>query len=696
MPRDPRYDILFEPVKIGPKTARNRFYQVPHCNGMGRLYPSANATMRGIKAEGGWAVVCTEETEIHPSADVSPYNELRLWSDDDMPTHERIVEAIHAHGGLAGLELCHNGVSSANNSSREVPLAPQHMASRTAFSEPLQARALDKEDLRNIRRWHRLAALRGRKAGYDLIYVYAGHGLTTAQHLLSRYTNQRTDEYGGSLENRVRFLSELIADTREAVGEACAVPLRIAVDEMMGEAGITASEMHDVVGMLAEAPDLWDFCLGDWPHNSASSRFAEESFQEQYVRGLKKLTTKPVVGVGRFTSADAMVRQVRSGILDMIGAARPSIADPFLPKKIEEGRIEDIRECIGCNICVAGDYTITPSRCTQNATFGDEWRRGWHPERFAGAGSSGRVLVVGAGPAGLEAARVAAMRGYEVALAETTEELGGRVAHERKLPGLAAWGRVADYRAYQLSQRANVEIYRGSALGPDDILDFGFAHVAIATGAKWRRDGVARHHLAPIPVDAPMVVLTPDDAMAGKLPRGRVVIYDDDHYYMGGVMAELLAQAGCEVTLLTPAAVFSAFTKYTMEQPFIQARLLRLGVKPMFAQALARIAGDHVEARCIYTGEPTRREADAVMLVTARLPCEQVWLDLKARQRDWAASGIRSAQAIGDCHGPATIAHAVYAGHRFGRELDQAGHGDELPFRREVPQLSSMFPVSFA
>ncbi len=610
MARDPRYDILFEPVTIGPKTARNRFYQVPHCNGMGRLYPSANATMRGIKAEGGWAVVCTEETEIHPSADMSPYNELRLWSDADMPVHERIVAAIHAHGGLAGLELCHNGVSSANNSSREVPLAPQHMATRTAFSEPLQARALDKEDFRNIRRWHRLAALRGKQAGYDLIYVYAGHGLTIAQHLLSRYTNQRTDEYGGSLANRVRFLRELIADTRDAVGDACAVPLRIAVDEMVGEKGIELAEMRDIVGLLAEEPDLWDFCLGNWPHDSATSRFAEEGFQEQYVRGLKQLTTRPVVGVGRFTSVDAMVRQIRTGILDMIGAARPSIADPFLPRKIEEGRIEDIRECIGCNMCVAGDYTITPSRCTQNATFGDEWRRGWHPERFARAGSAGRVLVVGAGPAGLEGARVAAMRGYEVALAEAAEEVGGRVARERMLPGLAAWGRVADYRAYQLSQRANVEIYRGSALSAGDILDFGFAHVAIATGAKWRRDGVARYHLAPIPVEAGTLVLTPDDAMAGQLPGGRVAIYDDDHYYMGGVMAELLVQSGCEVTLITPAAVISAFTRYTMEQAFIQERLLRLGVELLSAHAVVQIAADHVEARCIYTGRPVRREAE--------------------------------------------------------------------------------------
>lgn len=529
MGRDSRYDILFEPVRIGPKLARNRFYQVPHCNGMGWRDATQNATMRGIKAEGGWAVVCTEEVEIHPSADVSPYVELRLWDDEDLPVHERIVEAIHAHGSLAGIELCHNGAAAANHASRDVPLGVHHLPTPTAHNEPQQARALDKEDLKNIRRWHRHAALRARRAGYDLIYCYAGHGLTTAQFLLSGQTNWRSDEYGGTLENRVRFLRELIEDTREAVGETCAVPVRIAVNEMLGELGLSHAEMQDIIGLIGELPDLWDFCMGTWPHDSQSSRFAEEGFQEEFVRGLKELTSKPVVGVGRFTSADAMVRQIRSGVLDFVGAARPSIADPFLPRKIEEGRIEDIRECIGCNICITGDYLMSPSRCTQNATFGDEWRRGWHPERFEKAGSNGRVLVIGAGPAGLEAARVAGMRGYDVALAEAGNELGGRVTKERKLPGLAAWGRVADYRVYQLSQLANVETYKSSQLATDDILSFGFDHVAIATGSRWRRDGAARFTLRGTEIAEGAKVYTPDDLMDGVVPRGRIIVYDDDH-----------------------------------------------------------------------------------------------------------------------------------------------------------------------
>ena len=180
-----------------------------------------------------------------------------------------------------------------------------------------------------------------------------------------------------------------------------------------------------------------------------SARFSEEGFQERYVAEVKKLTGKPVVGVGRFTSPDMMVSQIRRGVLDFIGAARPSIADPWLPRKIAEGREDEIRECIGCNICRAHNNMGVPIRCTQNPTMGEEYRRGWHPERVPAAKGHAEdsVLVVGGGPAGLECAMTLGKRGYRVMLAEARRELGGRVALESRLPGLSSWGRVRDYRA---------------------------------------------------------------------------------------------------------------------------------------------------------------------------------------------------------------------------------------------------------
>jgi dimethylamine/trimethylamine dehydrogenase len=685
--REPRFDILFEPVQIGPVTARNRFFQVPHCNGMGHRDPTAHAHMRGVKAEGGWAVVCTEEVEIHPSSDVGPFIEGRLWDDADIPAHARLVEKVHEHGGLAGIELVHSGMVAANLYVREPPVGPAHLP--VPGVDPVQARRMSTDDIADLRRWHRQAVARSLRAGYDLVYVYAAHNLTTLQHFLSPRYNDRTDAYGGSFENRLRLLREVLEDTLEEVDGRAAVACRIAVDELIGERGIDRAAMEQVLETVGELPDLWDFMVGEWDHDSITSRFADEGWQEAQVRGLKRLTTKPVVGVGRFTSPDTMVRMIREGVLDMIGAARPSIADPFLPRKIEEGRWEDIRECIGCNICVAGDYTITPLRCTQNPTMGEEWRRGWHPERVRPSASDAKVLVVGAGPAGLEAAQTLGKRGYDVVLAEAAGELGGRVVGEARLPGLAAWIRVVDYRKGQLERLANVELAFGSRLTAEEILDYEFDHVAVATGSRWRADGVGRWHSSPVRFDPGMQLLTPEDLMSGARPRGeRVVLFDDDHYYMGGVLAELLVRDGHQVTLVTPEARISEWTVNTMEQHAIQRRLLELGVTALTTHTVVGSTATSVAAACVYTQREHELPCDALVLVTARLPEESLVVDLRARLGD-GNNGGPSVRAVGDALSPGTIAAAVWDGRRYAEELDEGPVDRDVPvFLREVVELA--------
>ena len=686
--RDPRYDILFEPVRIGPVTAKNRFYQVPHCNGGGYRDPSAVVEMRRVKAEGGWGVIFTEQVELHPTSEITPFIELRLWEDQDIPALARMAEAMKSQGALAGIELAYSGVNGSNLYSKEVPRGPMNAPILTFYKDPVTTRAMDKEDIRDLRRWHRDAYLRAKRAGYDIIELYGAHGFGILQHFLSPLTNQRSDEYGGSLENRARLFRELISEAKDAVGDTMAIAVRLSLHEM---GGLENAEVRDVIEMHRDLPDLWDMGHGTWEDCSGPSRFTGEGAQESLVSGIKKLTDKPVVGVGRFTSPDAMVSQIKRGVLDFIGAARPSIADPFIPRKIDEGRVEDIRECIGCNICVTGDMTMSISRCTQNPTFMEEWRKGWHPEKMNARGESGTVLVIGAGPAGLEAARAAARRGYEVALAEAGTELGGRVRLESKLPGLATWGRVRDYRAHQIGQMPNVNVYFDSPLSAQDVLDFGFEHVAVATGSTWRRDGVARHNLVPIRMDAAMPVFTPDDLMAGKLPDGgEVVLYDDDHYYMGGVLAELLVRNGARVTLVTPSNLVSEWTLNTLEQRRIQAKMIELGVTIVTAHGVGAVGAKGVTLDCAYTGRTREIACDAVVMVTARLPNDALWQELKARESEWAGAGIKSVKRIGDAEAPAPIAWATYAGHRFARELDTVPEDGAIPFRREVTELAPM------
>ena len=664
------YDILFEPVQIGPVTAPNRFYQVPHCNGFGHRMPRGLAAMRGIKAEGGWGVVCTEETEIHHSSDLSPYFEGRLWSDDDIPALALMAEAVHAHGALAGIELAYNGLNANNLYSRAVSLAPTSMGTLGGTGyDPAQTRHMDKEDILNLRRWHREATLRAKRAGFDLVYIYAGHGLSIAAQFLLRRYNDRTDEYGGSLENRTRLFRELLEDTKDAVGDTCGVVARFAVEELLGEEGITyQGEGHDVIAMLAELPDLWDVNISGWSNDSATSRFEKEGYQEKYTSFVKSLTTKPVVSVGRYTSPDSMVSAVRRGMLDMIGAARPSIADPFLPNKIREDRLDEIRECIGCNICVTGDTRFVPIRCTQNPTMGEEWRRGWHPEIISPKKSEAEIMIVGAGPAGLECAVSLGQRGYNVTLLDARRELGGRVIRESALPGLSEWRRVAEWRLTRLAKMPNVELYPSSPMTAAETLETGIPHIILATGATFRRDGRGRSIKHPIPGYDQSNVFTSDDLMEGKMPTGRVILYDDDHFYMGSVLTELLTQNGCDVTLVTPAPLVSYWTQFTLEQEKIQTRLMKLGVKLYTQTLLSDIQPDTVTLTHSLTGETSILPHEAIVLVADRISNDSLYYEL---QPALAEGKLQSLRLIGDAEAPNIIAQAVFSGHLAAREFDE-------------------------
>lgn len=706
MPRDPRHDPLFEPIRIGPKMLKNRFYQVPQCTGAGVLKPGSNAMHRAVKAEGGWGALCTESCSIHPEVNQSTSTCTTLWDEGDVINHRYMTDEVHKWGALAGVELGAGGVKD-NLATRYVAAAFDRYPSSGV--PKVYTYEADADDIRRVMRMYDEAARRAVDAGFDILYVHGAAGVFPA-HALSRHFNRRTDGYGGAFENRARFWVEALETLKRVAGDQCAVATRLAIDDLAGpwgiemfDEGLRWVEYAEKLGLV----DLWDVILGGaghdaWGEDSGPSRFYKSNHQAPWNREVKKIAKAPVVGVGRFTDPDEMVRVLKSGQLDIIGCARPSIADPWLPRKIDEGRVDDIVECIGCNMCVSRFNLNSTIICTQNPTALEEYRRGWHPEKFAITKSPSNVLVVGAGPSGMECARVLGLRGYTVDLCEADETLGGHLRDVVKLPGLSEWNRVVTYRETQLSRMANVNLLRGAGhVTAEDILDYGASRVVLATGARWVGNGLGASGPDPLPgVDAGLShCVTPDQFFAGKAIGGRVLILDSDGYYMASSLAEVLADQGREVTILTHLDVVAPMMDLTLESHNFRRLMREKNIAERTGHWVEKVhATNHGVEVTIYdlhrdgsrrTTEPAKGayprrlgnavevlECDTVLLCTARESNDGLYRSLAARRGEWRDKGIDAIVRSGDCLAPRYLADAIFDGHRIAREFE-----DENPER---------------
>ena len=684
---DPNHEILFEPVRIGPKTLRNRFYQVPHCSGFGTEKPWTQAAHRGVKAEGGWAAVCTEYAPFSPGSDEAPLIAARFWDEDDMRAMRLMTDTAHEHGALAGIELHHAGSHAANNVTRWFAHGPSQLASDL---EPhVVPKAMELRDIKAVQDGWVSAARRARDCGFDIVYVYGAHSYLPMQ-FLSPFYNKRTDAYGGSLEHRARFWLETLERVRESVGDDCAIVTRIAVDAL-GPAGIVVDEALEFVKLADPLVDLWDVNVGSialWSKDSGTSRYFEEGYQIEWTGRIREATTKPIVGVGRVTSPDLMASIIRCGRWDLIGAARPSIADPFLPNKIAEGRTDEIRECTGSNVCIMKVDGFGHLGCLQNATAGEEHRRGWHPERFDRAANADLpVLVVGAGPAGMECAVTLGKRGFEaVHLVEAESELGGRMRWVRRLPTLGDWGRIVDYRVVQLDKLKNVDVVRRKRLTRDLVLDYGARIVIVATGSRWSGSGLQAATHEPISgADANLGhVLTPEQvALEGKRPPGgRVAVYDAEGYWCGAGIAELLAKEGFETHLVTPLEVVSPLSDLTLEGPMLRMHLHELGVTMHRGVTIDRVEPGGIEGVDEFE-EVFSLDVDGLVLVTQQISDDALYRELTGDAARLEAASIDSVYRIGDCVAPRMISEAIFDGHRLAREIDGPHPETPLPFDRE-------------
>lgn len=711
MARDPKHDILFEPIQIGPKTLRNRFYQVPHCIGAGSDKPGFQAAHRSMKAEGGWAALNTEYCSIHPESDDTHRLSARIWDEGDVRNLRAMTDEVHKYGALAGVELWYGGAHAPNMESRATARGPSQYASE--FETLSYCKEMDLNDIAQVQQYYVDAAKRSRDAGFDIVYVYGAHSYLPLQ-FLNPYYNKRTDKYGGSLENRARFWLETLEKVKRAVGDECAIATRFAVDTVYGPSQIEVEvDGMKFVELADPLLDLWDVDVGDiaeWGEDAGPSRFYQQGHQVPWTKFVKQVSKKPVLGVGRFTDPEKMTEIVTKGYADIIGCARPSIADPFLPKKIEEGRYDDIRVCIGCNVCISRwEIGGPPMICTQNATAGEEYRRGWHPEKFPKTKSKDSVLVVGAGPSGSEAARVLMESGFIVHIYDKAEKIGGHLNSTVTLPGLGEWGYHRDYRETQLNKLVKKNKDSQIALGQkamtaDDVLQYGADKVIIATGSSWNTDGnnCLTHEAIPGANASLPDQVTPEQVLEGKKKIGkRVVILNADTYFMAPSLAEKLAGEGHDVTIVSGVHLAN-YMHFTLEYPNMMRRLHELHVEELGDHFCSKIEPGRLEIYNVW-GDGSKRtyrgpgvsprdantthrwlEFDTLVLVTGRHSDNVLWNELKAREAEWSENGIKGIYLAGDAEAPRLIADATFSGHRIAREIEEANPQFALPYKREV------------
>ena len=648
-----------------------------------------------MKAEGGYAACCTEYCSISPESDDTHRVSARLWDDDDIKNLSVMCDMLHEHGALAACELWYGGPHAPCMETRCVPKGPSQIPSD--FEYLTYCIEADKDDIRYLQQLYVDAAKRARTAGFDIVYVYGSHSYLP-QQFLTPYYNKRTDEYGGSFENRARFWRETIEQVKEAVGDDTAICVRLSCDMFLGEPG-TQLERDAVpfVQHVDHLVDVWDINLSgisEWGEDATPSRF--------YPAGPRD----PVAEAHQGGHEEARARRRpldeprRDGRGDREQLARhhrhlpPLDLRPVPPQKIDEGRLDDIRECIGCNVCISRwEIGGPPLICTQNATAGEEYRRGWHPEKFEKAANADNdVLVVGAGPAGMEAAVVLGKRGMRrVHLVEAQDDMGGIMRWIPQLPGLGEWGRVVNYRRIQIDKLKNVEFIPNTTLDAKGVAEYGAEIAIVATGSYWATDGLqgCTHDTIPGADASKPYILTPDQLMGeGKeVPGEKVVVVDNDGYFMGVSLAEKLVTEGKQVTLMTHLGHICPYMHFTLEAPNQHRKLHKLGVEIVTYHIPTQIDEGKLTSVHVYDEDAHEHawDADAVVLVTQRRSEEKLFRSLKddIGLEALEGEGIKGLYRIGDCEAPRLIADAVFSGHRLAREIDSENPAIPLPFKRE-------------
>jgi 2,4-dienoyl-CoA reductase-like NADH-dependent reductase (Old Yellow Enzyme family)/pyruvate/2-oxoglutarate dehydrogenase complex dihydrolipoamide dehydrogenase (E3) component len=656
-----KYPHVFQPIRLGPIDVSNRFYFAPHGIPLTtESSPSDDAVYYfGARSAGGVGLI------IHSMAiggrqigRISPLAESRVDS------FAALAQRVHDDGAKIFAQLHHSWPVRNYQWEPFGPTAPSLSASvNPRFDHFSSSRAMSTSDIKAWLESFRRSLRNIRAAGYDGVEIHCTHGMLL-EHFLSPYFNRRADEYGGSLENRLRLVVESLEIAHAETGGSMAIGMRYNCDEML-PGGMTQDDAAEALAVLVERKLLHfvDLDIAIEPNQfviGMPTYMVPPLTYESFVKELREAAGPvPVLSaLGRVTSIAEAERVISEGTADMVGAARGLIAEPDLVRHAADGQEERSRTCIACNWCLRGDGF----GCAINPTVGIERR--WGSHATGPATKPGRVVVVGGGPGGLEAARTAAVRGHSVVILERRPRIGGQLNLWATLPGREVLATTPAWYERSLP-RLGVEIRFGITATTETVLAERPDAVIIATGSRYHRQGVSGFMPAPIPGWDRDFVLTPEQVLEdGIRPRGRVVVLDDEAKNTGAGVAAILAENGAQVELITRWLQPVNFLIDTLEFPFVIAQLRSLDVK-ISTQEYIKTIGDHelTVFDVIVNSERRIEGVDAVVLVNAREPVDRLADELEGR--------VAQVFAIGDALAPRSLAEAVHEGHRFARMLGE-------------------------
>ena len=594
-----QYKHLLSPIDVGPFTLRNRVLVTAHVPGIETNGQVNDAYIRYqiAKTKGGAALQISGSTAVHRTGAVGAGRGLNASDDGCIEGYKRLADAVHDLGGRFLIQLGHAGANVADTDACRPLLAPSPIMSRLSREIPKQMTIEEIDELVDA---HGTASVRVRKSGLDGVELLSAFGYLPAA-FLSPYSNNRSDDYGGSLENRMRFLLRSIDAVRTGIGSDRILGVRLPGDEQV-EGGLSQSELQDIAALIAQTGkvDYLNIIVGTnydrsgrmnhWPPTPAP-----HGLFVPLAAGIKSRVDLPVFTAGRITDPAMANKIIEQGDADMVGMTRAQISDPNLVQKILEGRPQDIRPCVGANLCIAQAMASKPIRCMHNPMTGRESKWG----KITQSDAPKNVTIIGGGPAGLEAARVAAEHGHRVTLFEASEELGGQLSLWAQAPMTHEFRKTLNWYQTQLTQ-LQVRIHTNKRINPKDIATLDADVLVLATGAK---------AAAPLPKaqgSNDISVIDPWQAIADPPTRKHILINDEGGGRSALSAADKLLDQN-KITLVTAEYALGELVTATVRAP-IYKRFLASHVEMYPSQEIHSINGSTVTLRSVHTGYETHIE----------------------------------------------------------------------------------------